>query len=150
MSGKLEDTVELDRRIGERIASLRKEMRMSRKELAAQIHITHQQLHKYETGVNRISASRLIKLCEALDVSAASFLSGIAAQKQEEPDKGEERNLAEAFVALPEGSAKVAVLTLMGELVECSKKGGKGKENVAYPEADAYKSQPDEYRGARI
>lgn len=150
MSGKLEDTLELDQRIGARITALRKEARMSRKDLAAQIHITHQQLHKYETGVNRISASRLIKLCEALGVAAGSFLSGIAEEKPEAPVKGEERHLTEAFVALPEGNAKVAVLTLMGELVECSKKGGKGKENVAYPEADAYKSQPDEYRGARI
>lgn len=137
MTGKLEDTIEIDRQIGERIQGLRKSKGLSRKELARSIHITHQQLHKYEAGINRISASRLLKLCEAIDVSIAQFFEQPVLPAM--PKRGVE-TLAKEFVALPEGHAKVAVLTLMGKLVECNQKS---KENIDYPGGSEYISQPD-------
>jgi transcriptional regulator with XRE-family HTH domain len=35
--------------------------------------VTFQQIQKYEHGQNRVSAARLLEICEALDVSFASM-----------------------------------------------------------------------------
>src|SRR3954447_1140914 len=45
-------------------------------ELAAVLGLPYQQLHKYETGVNRLSAGRLYQLAGALGVEVAHFFGG--------------------------------------------------------------------------
>jgi transcriptional regulator with XRE-family HTH domain len=60
-----------DAHIGARIRLRRKMMRMSQSELAGRIGVTFQQLQKYEKGVNRIGASRLVQICSVLDVTPA-------------------------------------------------------------------------------
>lgn len=49
---------------------------MSQQELGAALDITFQQIQKYEKGTNRISASRLIDICDALDVPVTYFFDG--------------------------------------------------------------------------
>lgn len=46
---------------------------LSQEELAGRIGISFQQLQKYETGENRISAARLFRLAGALDVPITWF-----------------------------------------------------------------------------
>ena len=48
---------------------LRLERGISQEDLAAKIGTSFQQLQKYETGKNRITVGRLVKICEALEVS---------------------------------------------------------------------------------
>ncbi len=50
---------------------------MTQSVLAEQIGLTFQQLQKYESGANRISASRLWEIAQILDVPVASFFDGI-------------------------------------------------------------------------
>jgi transcriptional regulator with XRE-family HTH domain len=49
-------------------------MGLSQAVLAAKLGTSFQQLQKYESGGNRVSAARLFAICEALDVSLASML----------------------------------------------------------------------------
>ena len=46
---------------------------MPQKELARQLGISFQQVQKYESGANRISASKMWQLCGVLDVSPGFF-----------------------------------------------------------------------------
>lgn len=67
-------TNEIDKIIGEKIYNYRAVKGLSRKQLADAIGITHQQIHKYEKGINRITVSRLNDICEYLSVNMAALL----------------------------------------------------------------------------
>jgi transcriptional regulator with XRE-family HTH domain len=51
---------------------------MTQQQLASKVGIKFQQIQKYETGMNRISASRLWDIAEALDVKISFFFEGLA------------------------------------------------------------------------
>lgn len=63
--------------IGKEIYRLRKIRSMTGTELAGYIGISQQQLSRYECGVCNISASKLIQLLLALDISAESFFKNV-------------------------------------------------------------------------
>jgi transcriptional regulator with XRE-family HTH domain len=44
------------------------------------IGVTYQQAHKYERGLNRISAGRLYEICQVLSVPISWFFEGMDAQ----------------------------------------------------------------------
>lgn len=54
---------------------------MPQKELARQLGISFQQVQKYESGANRISASKLWQLCGVLDVTPGFFFEGLTTQR---------------------------------------------------------------------
>ena len=64
---------ELDLVIGKRIRERRTLLGINQGELAKLIGISFQQLQKYETGENRISAARLFRLSNALDAPITWF-----------------------------------------------------------------------------
>jgi transcriptional regulator with XRE-family HTH domain len=68
------DTSIVDARIGAKINELRLALGTTRQDLAGQIGVTHQQLQKYERGVNRITVSRLIDISKCLDVPIDTFI----------------------------------------------------------------------------
>jgi len=51
---------------------------MTQQELGSAVGIKFQQIQKYESGANRISASRLWDIANALDVPVAYFFEGLA------------------------------------------------------------------------
>jgi transcriptional regulator with XRE-family HTH domain len=53
---------DVDRHVGARVRALRGIAGLSQQAIAALIGVTYQQAHKYETGVNRLAASRLYAL----------------------------------------------------------------------------------------
>jgi transcriptional regulator with XRE-family HTH domain len=63
----------VDVHVGKRIRMRRVERQMSRATLGGFLGLTHQQVEKYERGVNRIGASRIQQICNALEISP-SFL----------------------------------------------------------------------------
>jgi len=65
--------------IGRRLRARRRLLDMSQKEVAARCGLTFQQIHKYESGVNRISAAKLVLIGYALGVPAGYFLDGFEA-----------------------------------------------------------------------
>jgi len=82
----------LDAEVGMRIRSHRKQAKMTLQMLANSLGIAYQQVQKYETGVNRIGAGRLMEIAEILGIPVASFFS--------DPDRSayEKRSLAETAV----------------------------------------------------
>jgi transcriptional regulator with XRE-family HTH domain len=63
----------IDTYIGARTRDARTSLDLSQTALGAKLGITFQQIQKYESGANRVSAARLFDICEALDVSLASM-----------------------------------------------------------------------------
>jgi transcriptional regulator with XRE-family HTH domain len=70
----------VDRHIGNQVRARRLAIGMTQEKLADLLGITFQQVQKYEKGVNRIAASRLYEITQALDVSVAYFFEGLAEQ----------------------------------------------------------------------
>lgn len=56
---------------------------MTQQQLAQRVGIKFQQIQKYETGANRVSASRLWDIADALDVDVSFFFEGIEEQASE-------------------------------------------------------------------
>lgn len=67
----------VDVHVGKRIRHRRWLIGMTQQQLAEQVGIKFQQIQKYETGANRVSASRLWDIAEALDVAVSFFFEGI-------------------------------------------------------------------------
>jgi transcriptional regulator with XRE-family HTH domain len=68
----------MDNHVGARIRERRSMLGMSQQQLAAAIGVTYQQAHKYERGLNRISAGRLHAIATALGVKVGFFFEGVA------------------------------------------------------------------------
>jgi transcriptional regulator with XRE-family HTH domain len=67
----------LDEGLGLRVRLRRKELGLSQSALAEAVGITFQQIQKYETGANRISFSRLVEICIALNSSVAAMIGSL-------------------------------------------------------------------------
>lgn len=66
-----------DRHVGNRILERRMTLGLSLQQLAALIGVTYQQAHKYERGMNRITAGRLYDISHALGVQVSWFFEGL-------------------------------------------------------------------------
>lgn len=67
----------VDVHVGKRVRHRRWMVGMTQQQLAEKVGIKFQQIQKYETGMNRISASRLWDISEALGVSVGFFFEGL-------------------------------------------------------------------------
>ena len=67
----------VDVHAGKRIRQRRWLTGMTQQKLAAMVGIKFQQIQKYETGANRVSASRLWEIADALEVQVAFFFEGL-------------------------------------------------------------------------
>src|SRR5437016_2862183 len=65
-----------DLEVAKRVRALRLQRGISQTELGGVLDVTFQQVQKYETGTNRISAGRLQQIAEVLDVPVTYFYSG--------------------------------------------------------------------------
>lgn len=63
----------VDAYIGARMRECRNAVGLTQTALGEKLGVTFQQIQKYESGVNRVTAARLFEICEALDVSLASI-----------------------------------------------------------------------------
>jgi transcriptional regulator with XRE-family HTH domain len=74
-----------DRYVGARIRERRVMLGLSQQQLANMIGVTYQQAHKYERGLNRISAGRLYEIAQVLSVPISWFFDGLAEHETTEP-----------------------------------------------------------------
>jgi transcriptional regulator with XRE-family HTH domain len=68
----------VDAHVGKRIRHRRWMIGMTQQQLADKVGIKFQQIQKYETGMNRVSASRLWDIADTLGVNIAFFFEGLA------------------------------------------------------------------------
>lgn len=68
----------VDAHVGKRIRHRRWMVGMTQQQLAEKVGIKFQQIQKYETGMNRVSASRLWDIAATLGVPIAFFFEGLS------------------------------------------------------------------------
>ena len=68
---------DVDDHVGRRLRARRTELGISQEKLADALGISYQQISKCESGVNRVSASRLWDIAQALEVDVGYFFEGI-------------------------------------------------------------------------
>jgi len=71
------DADAIDQAISRNIRQQRLPKQLSQTELGDAIGVTFQQIQKYETGANRISAARLLSVAQALGIPITVFFGGI-------------------------------------------------------------------------
>jgi transcriptional regulator with XRE-family HTH domain len=109
-----------DVEIGQKIRALRLERGLSQEELGREVGVTFQQIQKYERGANRVSAGRLQRIADALQVAVTFFYRDTV-----EPPKGPPREtgfgylkskkalrLMRAFSGIPSSAARNAMVVL--------------------------------------
>ncbi|MGR3540595.1 MAG: helix-turn-helix domain-containing protein [Hasllibacter sp.] len=68
----------VDIHVGKRVRQRRWMLGVTQQQLAERVGIKFQQIQKYETGMNRISASRLWNIAEVLEVPVGFFFEGLS------------------------------------------------------------------------
>jgi transcriptional regulator with XRE-family HTH domain len=86
---------------------------MTQQQLADKVGIKFQQIQKYETGMNRVSASRLWDIADAMGVTIAFFFEGLAEGTQAAQAAGadmmadkEALDLVRSYYAIPEAQRR--------------------------------------------
>ena len=69
--------LDVDRYVSMRIRQRRIMLGLTQQQMAELIGVTYQQAHKYETGINRISAGRLYQIARALGVEISYFFEDV-------------------------------------------------------------------------
>ncbi|KPQ08198.1 MAG: putative transcriptional regulator [Rhodobacteraceae bacterium HLUCCA12] len=101
----------VDVHVGKRIRHRRWMVGMTQQQLADAVGIKFQQIQKYETGMNRVSASRLWDIARTLSVPVGFFFEGLDQQAGAvvEADllaSKEAMELVRAYFAIPEAQRK--------------------------------------------
>lgn len=73
----------VDVHVGKRIRQRRWLVGMTQQQLAEKVGIKFQQIQKYETGANRVSASRLWDIADALETNVNFFFDGMEDAQQQ-------------------------------------------------------------------
>jgi len=68
---------DIDLHLGKRLRRRRRLLGLTQQQLADAVGVRFQQIQKYECGANRISAARLWRLAEALEVPVGYFYDGL-------------------------------------------------------------------------
>lgn len=112
----------VDRHVGVMIRRRRDELGLTQQGLAAQLDISYQQIQKYESGTNRVSAGRLFILAEILGVDPSYFFHDLpekdALPVRAEPATGSPELVARDFQAIKEPIVRTALFSLVKALRE--------------------------------
>jgi transcriptional regulator with XRE-family HTH domain len=87
-------TAATDDHVGARIRGRRIVLGLTQQQLAERIGVTYQQEHKYEKGINRISAGRLFDFARVLSVPVDYFFDGLG-EEGGQPKTPRERMMLE-------------------------------------------------------
>lgn len=124
----------VDQHVGSRVRLRRQLLGMSQEALGERIGVSFQQVQKYERGTNRVGASRLVKIADALEVTPSYFFEGLASDKDERP-KGEDDaitaflssregvSLAAAWVQIEDAETRKSILALVNSLARQTRRG---------------------------
>ena len=88
----------IDMAVGTRIRTYRKALGMSQTELAERIGVRFQQIQKYENGSNRVAASRLWKIADALGISIVALFEDV---RQTTTDQADVTEMLDLYRRLP-------------------------------------------------
>ena len=114
---------EIDSILGARVRRLRLARQMSQAELGERLGVSFQQVQKYERGANRISASTLVSIANALEVSSVDLLSGFEEGKVSEVEAAVAvtplaEGLLKAFAGISSPAVRAALVNLTAVLAQ--------------------------------
>lgn len=127
-AGEAKEPHYIDRQVGLAVRNRRKSLGMTQPELADLLDISFQQVQRYETGVVRISASKLYEMARALRTTACYFFIGLDeatskafAEEMELKEKSllasvEGIELADLFPRITDASVRQTVVDLVRAL----------------------------------
>ena len=72
---------EIDEHLGKRLRRRRRLLGLTQQQLASACGVRFQQIQKYECAANRMSAARLWRLAQVLDVPVSYFYEGFGPQR---------------------------------------------------------------------
>ena len=111
MNREKQMTHPVDTHVGIKIRQRRWLVGMTQQQLAAEVGIKFQQIQKYETGANRVSASRLWDIAGTLQVEVSFFFEGLKAMRADGANAAlpadlmankEALDLVRSYYAIPE------------------------------------------------
>jgi transcriptional regulator with XRE-family HTH domain len=118
-------TRRIDQHVGERIRARRTELGLTQEQLAEALNVSYQQVQKYETGANRISAGRIFELARKLRVDVSYFFDGLPldAPAEQVPLEhgGRQRSaieLVRKFAQIDDPQVRSAIAALVKALVD--------------------------------
>ncbi|SDE50400.1 helix-turn-helix domain-containing protein [Belnapia rosea] len=109
----------VDKHVGQRLREQRLARGLSLQQLASIIGMNYQQAHKYERGLNRISAGRLFIIARALATDPAWFFEGISGQDEAKELSSRERlqlELMQNFAAIKDEKQLEAISSMARSL----------------------------------
>lgn len=114
---------EVDTIVGERIRRRRILCGLTQDQLGEALGVSYQQIQKYETGANRVSAGRLYLLANRLDISPGWFFDGLHdADNQMDDDLASSSRFAIDCVRnlskIRDEKVRAAILTMVRTLAE--------------------------------
>lgn len=115
----------IDKYVGGQLRLRRAQIGMTQSDLGGKLGLSFQAVQKYETGENRISASRLYQLSRVLDVPLAYFFEGLDGASQAE-DEAVNSDLSRKEAAMVLGTyyrisdprLRSACLLIMGRMAD--------------------------------
>src|SRR6266513_647089 len=116
---RVKGTTSDDVEVGQRIRARRMAKGMSQTELGSLLGVTFQQVQKYEKGVNRVGAGRLVRVAEALDVPVSFFFGATDTGSEDTRailgflDTAYSLRLLRAFSRIPQTEVQRAVVELV-------------------------------------
>jgi len=102
----------VDIHVGKRIRHRRWMIGMTQQQLGDKFGIKFQQIQKYETGMNRVSASRLWDIADTLGVTISFFFEGLSegdapvAATNDMMAEKEALDLVRSYYAIPEAQRR--------------------------------------------
>ena len=105
----------VDVHVGQRIRQRRWMVGITQQQLAESVGIKFQQIQKYETGMNRVSASRLWDIAHTLEVPVSYFFEGLTHEDGDVAEGAvegdiladkEALDLIRSYYAIPESQRK--------------------------------------------
>jgi len=67
----------IDRHVGERIRVRREKLGLNQRDVSKRLNVTYQQMQRYESGANKISAARLYLIAKRLKRPIGYFFQGL-------------------------------------------------------------------------
>jgi len=103
----------VDVHVGKKVRHRRWLVGMTQQQLAEKVGIKFQQIQKYETGMNRISASRLWDIADTLGVPVEFFFEGLQENSEQASNPAtdvmvdkEALELVRSYYAIPENQRR--------------------------------------------
>lgn len=131
MSSAAVNASEIDQQVGERIRRRRVLLGLTQDHLGETLGISYQQIQKYETGANRVSAGRLFQIAQTLQIDVSHFFNGLSEVDHAEEDdlaaSASSRNvidLVRNFSRIEDDRIRTAVLSLVRSLADKGEAAG--------------------------